>query len=326
MKAVLVEEFGSIEKLVVREHSLPTPAEDQVRIKVKYAGVNFPDLLITKGLYQFQPELPFSPGGEVAGTIVEIGSGVDNLKVGDRVVSGTSWGGFAEEALGFAINTHKLPEEISFKEAAATLETFGTVIHGLKDRARIVRGESLAVLGASGGVGSAAIQVGKQLGAEVIACASTEDKLDFCKDLGADWGINYSDGDLKTRLREMTDGRGVDVVFDPVGGDFSETSFRAIARGGRHLVVGFANGQVPRIALNLPLLKSASIVGVFWGSFFRNEPKRNAENVHLLLDWLKKGSVVPTIDEVLPLRDAAKAMRKLENREVKGKILLDCST
>ncbi len=322
MKAVLVEKPGSIQDLVFREHTLPSPGKDQVLIKVEYAGVNFPDILITKGLYQFRPELPFSPGGEVAGTIIQMGETVKHLKVGDRVVSGTSWGGFAEEALGFASNTHKLPDSISFRDAAAILETFGTVVHALKDRAQLLAGETLAVLGAAGGVGSAAIQAGKQLGAKVIACASTGEKLEFCSKLGADSLINYTTENIKSRLKELTDDDGVDVIFDPVGGDLSESAFRAIGRGGRHLVVGFASGDVPSIPLNLPLLKSASLVGVFWGGFFRNDPAANASNVKLLLEWLESGKIIPAIYETLSLKDAFRALEKLENREVVGKILL----
>ncbi len=325
MKAILVEKPGPVKDLVFRDHSLPAPNSDQVLIKVEYAGVNFPDILITKGLYQFKPDLPFSPGGEVAGTIIEVGNEVHNLKVGDRVVSGISWGGFAEEALGFASNTHKLPDEVSFKDAAATLETFGTVIHALKDRAHLKSGETLAVLGAGGGVGSAAIQVGKQLGARVIACASTDEKLKFCNSIGADQLINYVTEDLKSKLKELTNGEGVNVIFDPVGGDYSETAFRGISRGGRHLVVGFASGGVPSIPLNLPLLKSASLVGVFWGSFFRKEPKQNADNINLLLEWLKKGSIKPTVDQIFSLENTIEALEKIENRRVLGKILLEVS-
>jgi len=322
MKAVLVEKLGSIDDLVFREHTLPPPSADQVLIKVEYAGVNFPDILIAKGLYQFQPEVPFSPGGEVAGTIIEIGTDVKNFETGDRVVSGTSWGGFAEEALGFASNTHKLPKEISSKDAAATLMTFGTAIHALKDRGQLQKGETLAVLGAAGGVGSAAIQVGKQLGAIVIACAGNDEKLALCKRLGADDVVNYSNQKVKESLKELTEGKGVDVIFDPVGGSLSESSFRAIARGGRHLVLGFASGEVPSIPWNLPLLKSASIVGVFWGSFFRKDPEANGKNIQLLFDWLREGKIRSAIDEVLPLESAKEAMRKLQGRQVQGKILL----
>lgn len=326
MKAVLVEELGSIDDLAFKEHRIPKPSAGQVLIKVEYSGVNFPDILITKGLYQFQPELPFSPGGEVAGTILEVGEGVSEFKEGDRVVSGTGWGGFAEETLGFATNTHHLPDAVSFKDAAATLMTFGTVIHALKDRAKLQAGEILVVLGAAGGVGSAAIQASKQLGAQVIACASAEEKLTFARTIGADEVINYTDTDVKSALKDLTQNRGVDVIFDPVGGKLSEQSFRAIAPSGRHLVVGFASGEVPAIPWNLPLLKSASIVGVFWGGFFRTNPKQNTENIRLMLDWLKEGLIVPAIDEIIPLENAQEALGKIERREVKGKIVLQVSS
>ena len=322
MKAVLVEKLGSIRNLVYREHTLPSPREDQVLIKVAYAGVNFPDILILKGKYQFQPELPFSPGGEVSGSILKIGNKVTDLEVGDRVVSGTSWGGFAEEALGFASNTYKLPDNVSFQDAAATLMTFGTVIHALQDRANMKEGETLAVLGAAGGVGTAAIQVGKLMKVHVIACASTDEKLALCQTLGADALVNYSVKGIKEQLKKITNGNGVNVIFDPLGGDYSGSAFRSIARGGRHLVVGFASGLVPTIPWNLPLLKSASIVGVFWGGFFRNEPKSNRQNIHLMLNWLKNKEIKPVIDGTFPVENAKEALIKMESRQIKGKILL----
>lgn len=322
MKAVLVEKIGPIEELVFKDHQLAEPADDQVLIRTEYAGVNFPDLLIAQGLYQFQPSLPFSPGGEVAGKVLKLGKNVTHLNVGDQVVSGTGWGGFAEETLGFASNTHKVPEGVSLKDAAATMMTFGTVIHGLKDRANLKSGETLAILGAAGGVGAAAIQVGKQMGARIIACASTPEKLDFCKHIGADELVNYSEEKIKDQLKSLTGDEGVDVIFDPVGGVLSESAFRGIASGGRHLVVGFASGAVPAIPWNLPLLKSASIVGVFWGGFFRNEPQNNAENIQLMLKWLKDGKISSTIDRVFPLEQSIEALKMVQNREVKGKVLL----
>lgn len=322
MKAVLVEETGAIDRLTVKEHKLPEPDENQVLIRNEYVGVNFPDLLIVKGLYQFQPELPFSPGGEVAGVVAKVGKNVKHLKVGDRVVSGSGWGGFAEETLSFGSNTHKIPEGVSTKDAAATMMTFGTVIHALKDRAELKSGETLAILGAAGGVGAAAIQVGKQLGATIIACASTDEKLTFCKGIGAEEVVNYSVEKIKDRFRQLTKERGVNVIFDPVGGALSESAFRGIAPGGRHLVVGFASGTVPAIPWNLPLLKSASIVGVFWGSFFRCQAAANAENIQLMLNWLKDRKITATIDHVLPLSDAVQALKIVENRDVKGKIVL----
>ena len=322
MKAVLVEELGGPEKLVYRDHHIEPPAPGFVKVEVEYAGVNFPDTLIIRGKYQFQPELPFAPGGEVAGTVREVGEGVTDFKAGDRVVAGTTAGGFAEEANCFAFNTHKLPDNVGFQEAASILLTHGTVIHALKDRAALKDGERLVVLGASGGVGTAAIQIGKLMGAKVIACASSDEKLEYCKNLGADILHKYSPENLKNAIKELTDGHGADVIFDPVGDSYSEQAFRAIAPMGRHLVIGFAAGNVPAIPWNLPLLKSASITGVFWGNFFRKFPEENKQNIQQLLSWLDQKKLVPQIDSVYPLSEAAAALQKIENRKVSGKIVL----
>lgn len=324
MKAIVVNEYGSPDSLKYQELNLLEPSANQVLISVKYAGVNFPDTLIIRGKYQFQPEMPFAPGGEVAGIIKKVGENVTRFEVGDRVVSGTSWGGFAEEALGFESNTHLLPDGVSFEEGAATLMTFATTYHALKDRAKLKSGEKLAVLGASGGVGSAAIQLGKLIGTEIIACASTDEKLALCKQLGAKHLYKYDNPQsLKTTLKSLTNSKGVDVIFDPIGGEWAEQAFRAIAPFGRYLVVGFAAGSIPAIPWNLPLLKSADIMGVFWGGFFRNFPKENQANVKQLLEWLKKGEIKPSIDEIFPLKEAPKAILRLENREVKGKLLIE---
>ncbi|WP_420316183.1 NADPH:quinone oxidoreductase family protein [Ekhidna sp.] len=324
MKAVLVEELGGPDKLVYRDHEIGKPGPGRVTIDVKYAGVNFPDTLIIRGKYQFQPDLPFSPGGEVAGVIKEVGADVKDFKPGDRVVSGTGWGGFAEEVFGFAFNTHHLPDEVSFKDAAATLMTHGTVFHALKDRAHLMEGETLAILGASGGVGTAAIQLGKQMGANVIACASSDEKLQFCKELGADVLHKYTPENIKSALKDLTGGKGADIIFDTVGGDYSEQAFRGIAPMGRYLVVGFASGSVPSIPLNLPLLKSASVVGVFWGNFFRNFQDSNKSNIQQLLEMIASGKISSAIDSIYGLKDAAIALEKIEKRSVKGKILIEC--
>ncbi|NQZ78420.1 MAG: NADPH:quinone oxidoreductase family protein [Ekhidna sp.] len=323
MKAILVEKHGGPEQLVFRDHQIESPGPGRVNIKVHYAGVNFPDTLIIRGKYQFQPDLPFTPGGEVAGVVSAVGPDVTNIKVGDRVVSGTSWGGFAEEAQGFANNSYQLPEAVSFKDAAAVLMTHGTVIHALKDRAKLQSGETLAVLGAAGGVGTAAIQLGKSMGAKVIACASTDEKLAFCKELGADYLFKYTPENLKEGLKELTEGKGADVIFDAVGGAYAEPAFRGIAPMGRYLVVGFASGAVPAIPWNLPLLKSASITGVFWGSFFRNFPTENRANIDALLKMLEEGLIIPQIDEVFPLSETRYALEKIESRQVKGKVLIE---
>lgn len=322
MKAILVKELGGPEKLTYGDHAIGAPAAGQVNIAVKYAGVNFPDTLIIRGKYQFQPELPFSPGGEVAGVVTAVGPGVDHIKVGDRVVSGTTSGAFAEEAQGFALNTHKLPDSVSFKDAATVLMTHGTVIHALKDRAKLKEGETLAILGASGGVGTAAIQIGKLMGANVLACASSPEKLDYCKAAGADILHQYTPENLKNALKDLTGGRGADVIFDAVGDAYSEPAFRAIAPMGRHLVVGFAAGKVPAIPWNLPLLKSASIIGVFWGNFFRYFPEENRNNIQQMLNWVGDGSIKPIVDSVFELPDTPNALRKIEQRKVMGKVLI----
>lgn len=322
MKAVLVEELGGPEKLVFRDHTIGSPDQDNVIIEVKYAGVNFPDTLIIRGKYQFQPDLPFSPGGEVAGIIKEVGENVTEFKPGDRVVSGTTWGGFAEEVQGFSFNTHHLPDEVSFRDAASVLMTHGTVIHALKDRAKLQAGETLAILGASGGVGTAAIQLGKVMGARIIACASTDEKLTFCKKVGAEILHKYTPENVKDALKELTDGKGADVIFDAVGGDYSEQAFRAIAPMGRYLVIGFASGSVPAIPWNLPLLKSASITGVFWGNFFRNFPEENKANIQELLKMVAEGRIKPLVDEEFSLFETSKALQKIEDRAVLGKVII----
>lgn len=326
MRASIVKELGGPDSLIyVDNHQIEKPGPNRILIDVAYAGVNFPDILITQGKYQFQPELPFAPGGEVAGTIKEVGEGVSGFAPGDRIVGGTTWGGFAEQALGFDFNAHKLPDSVSFRDASAILMTHGTVIHALKDRAKLKAGETLVVLGASGGVGTATIQIGKLLDAHVVAFTSTDEKVEFCKEAGADEAYTYSLETLKAQTKAVNDGKGADVIFDPIGGDYSEQAFRGIAPLGRHLVIGFAAGNVPAIPWNLPLLKSASIVGVFWGSFFRNFPEENNQNIQKLLKWVESGELLPLIDAEFSLEDAPKALKMLQNRQVKGKVILNIS-
>lgn len=323
MKAVLCESYGPPENLVIKETESLIPEKGEVIISVKASGLNFPDTLIIEGKYQFQPEMPFSPGGEVAGIVKEVGEGVTHLKVGDRVMAGTGWGGFAEEVRGKATNVFPLPESISFEQAASTMMTFGTSYHALVNRAELKAGETLMVLGAAGGVGTAAIQIGKALGAKVIAAASTDEKLEYCKAIGADLTINYSNEDLKTKAKELTNGRGADVIYDPIGDRFAEPALRAIAWKGRYLVVGFAAGEIPKIPLNLPLLKGCSIVGVFWGGFFRNEPEVNAKNFQTIVKWLAEGKVQAQIHKKYALEEVAAAMNELTNKKVKGKIIFE---
>ena len=321
MKAVLCESYGPPESLVIRDIDSLIPEKGEVIIQMKASGLNFPDTLIIEGKYQFQPEMPFSPGGEVAGIIKSVGEGVTHLKVGDRVMAGTGWGGFAEEVRGNASNVFPIPDSISFDQAASTMMTFGTSYHALVNRAELKAGETLMVLGAAGGVGTAAIQIGKAIGAKVIAAASTDDKLDYCKSIGADETINYTQEDLKSRAKELTNGKGVDVIYDPIGDKFTEPALRAIAWKGRYLVVGFAAGEIPKIPLNLPLLKGCSIVGVFWGGFFRNEPKINAENFKSIVSWLDEGKIQAQIHKKYSLIEVAEAMSELKNKKVKGKII-----
>lgn len=319
MKAIYVEDYAAWPKLGYGDLEDPKAIENHVVIDVKYAGVNFPDTLIAKGLYQFKPELPFSPGGEVSGVVSEVGEGVRHLSVGDRVIGANSHGGFAEKVLLHAGSVYAIPDSLNHREASCLLETYATAIHALKDRGQVQAGERLLVLGAAGGTGIAAIQVGKALGMEVIAACSTQEKLNLAEASGATIGINYAEKALKDELKALG---GVDVIFDPVGGDFAEVAFRGIKPGGRHLVIGFAGGKIPALPWNLPLLKQASIVGVFWGGFWRTDPKGNYKNVQQLIQWMSEGKISPQITEELRLSEAATALQQIENRKVRGKIVL----
>ncbi len=325
MKAVLCKELGPPEKLVVEQVPSPKPGKSQVVVRVKAAGVNFPDTLIIQGKYQFKPEPPFSPGGEVAGVIKEIGEGVTRLKPGDRVIAVSTYGGFAEEMVADVDKVIAMPDAMEFVPASAFVLTFGTSYHALKDRAHLKPGETLLVLGASGGVGLAAIQLGKVMGAKVIAAASTDAKLEVCRDNGADELINYASDDLRARVKTITSGRGVDVVYDPVGGPYSEPALRDMAWNGRFLVVGFAAGDIPKVPLNLPLLKGCSIVGVFWGAFTRAEPDNNRRNNEELMQLYLAGKVKPHIHATYPLERAAEALNEVLYKRVSGKVVLTTS-
>ena len=322
MKAVLCKEYGPPESLVIEDIPSPRPGKGQVVITVKACGVNFPDTLIIEGKYQFKPALPFSPGGEVSGIVKELGEGVNTVKVGDRVIAFTGWGGFAEEVVTEAAKLIPIPGDIDFATAAAFTLVFGTAHHALKDRAHIKPGETLLVLGAAGGVGLASVGLGKLIGARVIAAASSDEKLEVCKQHGADDVINYTNEDLRERVKTLTGGNGVDVIVDPLGGNYSEPALRSIAWNGRFLVIGFAAGDIPRIPLNLTLLKGCSIVGVFWGSFTEHEPRHNQENLQELLTWLTEGKLKPHISATYPLGHAADALNDVLNRKVKGKVVL----
>ena len=322
MKAVLCKEYGPPESLVIEDIPSPRPGKGQVVITVKACGVNFPDTLIIEGKYQFKPALPFSPGGEVSGIVKELGEGVNTVKVGDRVIAFTGWGGFAEEVVTDAAKLIPIPGNIDFATAASFTLVFGTAHHALKDRAHIKPGETLLVLGAAGGVGLASVELGKLMGARVIAAASSDEKLEVCKQHGADDVINYTNEDLRERVKTLTGGNGVDVIVDPLGGNYSEPALRSIAWNGRFLVIGFAAGDIPRIPLNLTLLKGCSIVGVFWGSFTEHEPRHNQENLQELLTWLTEGKLKPHISATYPLERAAGALNDVLNRKVKGKVVL----
>src|SRR6187455_1778576 len=272
MKAVLCKQFGPPESLVVEELPSPKAGAGEVVVSVKAASLNFPDVLIIQNKYQFKPPLPFSPGSEMSGLVKEVGEGVKGYKPGDRVIAFTTYGAFAEEVKVEASRLVPIPDGMDYNSAAAFMLTYGTSDHALRDRGALKAGETLLVLGAAGGVGLAAIDIGKALGARVIACASSEEKLAVCRSHGADAGINYATEDLRERIKVLTEGRGVDVVYDAVGGPYSEPAFRSLAWRGRLLVVGFAAGEIPKLPLNLALLKGASAVGVFWGDFARREP------------------------------------------------------
>ena len=322
MKAVLCKQYGPPDSLAIEEVESPRPGANEVVVSVKAASLNFPDVLIIQNKYQFKPPLPFSPGSELAGVVKEVGPGVERFKAGDRVMAFTTYGAFAEEVKTEATRLIRLPQKRDFVTGAAFFLTYGTTDHALRDRAALSSGETLLVLGAAGGVGLAAVEVGKALGARVIACASTGEKLAVCRDHGADETINYATEDLRERIRALTGGRGADVVYDPVGGPYSEPAFRSIAWRGRHLVVGFAAGEIPKLPLNLALLKGASVVGVFWGDFARREPARFAESVAQLARWYDEGRLKPHVDETLPLTSAREALKRMAERKVKGKLVL----
>jgi NADPH2:quinone reductase len=322
VKAVLCKAFGPPESLVVDEIASPTPSAGQVVIGVRACGVNFPDTLIIEGKYQFKPPLPFSPGGEVAGVVQQVGPGVEGVQVGDRVIAFTAYGGFAEEVAVSATSLVPMPDALDFDQASSVVMTFGTCLHALKDRANLQPGERLLVLGAAGGIGLAAVELGKLLGAQVIAAASSDDKLAICREYGADETVNYRTEDLKERVKALTNGQGVDVVVDPVGGDYAEAALRGIAWNGRYLVIGFTAGEIPRIPLNLPLLKGCSIVGVFWGSFAAREPQHNRAHIDQLLSQLSTGRLRSRISARYPLERAADALNAIRNRTVTGKVIL----
>jgi len=322
LKALLCKQFGPPESLVLEDVASPVPGAGEVVVSIKAASVNFPDVLIIQNKYQFKPPLPFSPGSELAGVVKAVGAGVTNVKPGDKVIAFTTYGAFAEEVKTEASRLLPMPEGMSFEEAASFILTYGTTDHALRDRAQLKAGETLLVLGAAGGVGVSAIEIGKALGARVIACASSPEKLEVCRQHGADETINYASEDLRERIKALTEGKGVDVIYDAVGGAYSEPAFRSIAWRGRHLVIGFAAGDIPKLPLNLALLKGASVVGVFWGDYTRREPKSFAESARQLARWYKEGRLKPHVSATFPLAKAADAMNLLASRKAKGKVVV----
>ena len=322
MRAVRIHELTGPSALRVDEVPTPSVGAGQVRIDVRAAGVNFPDILQTRGQYQFKPAPPFSPGGEAAGVVGAIGDGVTSVKVGDRVAATMIYGAYAEQVVVPEPAVVKLPDNVSFEVGAATLLTYATTYHALVDRAALAKGNTLLVLGAAGGVGIAAVELGALLGARVIAAASSADKLAFCRAHGATETIDYSKEDLKDRIKAIAGGAGVDVVYDPVGGPLAEQALRGTGWAGRYLVVGFASGEIPKIPLNLVLLKGCQIVGVFWGSFAMREPAKNRAHAEQIFAWISEGKLAPAIDAALPFAEAAEALHRIERRQVKGKLVL----
>ncbi len=322
MKAVLCHQYGPPESLQVNEIEPLQAAKGKLVIDVKACGVNFPDTLIIQGKYQFKPAFPFSPGGEVAGIVREVGEGVAHLKPGDNVFSLTGWGGFAEQVLADGYRSFPMPSGMDYQTAASLMYTYGTSYHALKDRAQLQSGETLLVLGAAGGVGLAAVTLGKIMGARVIAAASTDGKLALCREYGADETINYTSEDLRERIKELTSGKGVDVIYDPVGGDLAEPALRSMNWRGRYLVIGFAAGPIPSLPFNLPLLKGCSVVGVFWGAFAEKQPKDSMRNVQELIGFWQSGQLKPHIHATYPLEQAADALNEMLGRKVMGKVLI----
>ncbi|AVD93218.1 MULTISPECIES: NADPH:quinone oxidoreductase family protein [Pseudomonas] len=322
MKAVLCKTLGPARNLVLEEVASPLPKKNEILLDVQAAGVNFPDTLIIEGKYQFQPPLPFSPGGEAAGVVAAVGEKAGAFKVGDRVMALTGWGAFAEQVAVPFYNVLPIPASMDFTTAAAFGMTYGTSMHALRQRGQLQAGETLLVLGASGGVGLAAVEIGKAMGARVIAAASSAEKLAVAKAAGADELIDYSQANLREEIKRLTGGQGVDVIYDPVGGELFEQAVRGLAWNGRLLVVGFASGSIPQLAANLVLLKGAAVLGVFWGAFAQRQPEDNAANFHQLFAWHAEGKLKPLVSQTYPLAEAGAAIEKLGQRQAVGKLVV----
>ena len=322
MKAVLCKTLGPARDLVLEDVASPQPRKNEILLDVQAAGVNFPDTLIIEGKYQFQPPLPFSPGGEAAGVVAAVGEKAGAFKVGDRVMALTGWGAFAEQVAVPFYNVLPIPASMDFTTAAAFGMTYGTSMHALRQRGQLQAGETLLVLGASGGVGLAAVEIGKAMGARVIAAASSAEKLAVAKAAGADELIDYSQANLREEIKRLTGGQGVDVIYDPVGGELFEQAVRGLAWNGRLLVVGFASGSIPQLAANLVLLKGAAVLGVFWGAFAQRQPEDNAANFHQLFAWHAEGKLKPLVSQTYPLEEAGAAIEKLGQRQAVGKLVV----
>jgi NADPH2:quinone reductase len=322
MQAWLCETLDGAEALRWQDLPTPEPGAGEVRIAIRAASLNFPDLLIVLGKYQFKPPLPFVPGAEFAGIVEAVGEGVSHLRPGMPVAALAGTGGFGTHAIVNASRVLPLPAGFALEDAAAFAFTYGTSHHALVDRAQLKAGETVLVLGAAGGVGTAALQIAKAVGARVIAAASTDEKCALCRELGADATINYGSENLREALKELTQGKGPDVVYDPVGGDLAEPAFRSIAWRGRYLVIGFAGGGIPALPWNLALLKGASVVGVFWGDFVQREPKASAAALAQLAQWYAQGLIKPVIDQRLPMSELKTAYTRMGSRQVRGKLLL----
>jgi NADPH:quinone reductase len=322
MHAWLCENPTGVEALQWKELPTPSPKAGEVLIEIKAASLNFPDLLIVQNKYQMKPPLPFVPGSEYAGVVAAVGEGVAHPKVGQSVACLSGTGGFATHTIAPAALCMPLPPGFPHVDAAAFIMIYATSYHALVDRAQLKAGETVLVLGAAGGVGTSAIQIAKTMGARVIAAASSDEKCELCRSIGADAAINYSRQDLREAVKELTGGKGPDVIYDPVGGDLAEPAFRSIAWRGRYLVIGFAAGPIPSLPLNLPLLKGASIVGVFWGGFAKHEPKANAAMMTELARWYAEGKIKPVIDRTLPMAELKAAFARMGSRSVKGKLVM----
>ena len=322
MKALFCQQFGPIENLVVTEVPAPSLAPGKVLIDVKAASLNFPDALMVQGLYQVKPPTPFVPGAEYAGVVAAVGEGVTHVKAGDHVMAFTGWGGFAEQAVADAMRVSPMPPTMSFAQGASFVLTYATSHHALKDVAKLQAGETLLILGASGGVGTSAIQLAKITGATVIAAASSDDKLALCKSLGADHLVNYSHDDWRDQLNAIVGKKGVDVVYDAVGGPYAEPALRSLGWRGRYLVVGFAAGDIPKIPLNLALLKERQILGVYWGDSVAANPKGQLANMRELGEWFAAGKIAPSITESVGLDGARDALTRMASRQAMGKIVV----